>query len=250
LVGDGALEYALVLCSFHSITRLADLLGVKPEAPEPLRRIEALRRLVVRVGGLWLRIVGLAGPSYSKSYEQALEDIRPVFEETLARSPDDDFEALRSRPQILEAIQRLLEEQVHRSSLGRTALHRVHRIVEDSLLPVEDTPAMSALPQTDPISTFVELGTRYPYQTTAASVQALRETGLDDLGILDLAVAIGDANMWARLYRLLGLPPELYYLGDGPWQLLEGGDYTWHHPSCNDREGGLHAQTITQTSPL
>jgi hypothetical protein len=30
--------------------------------------------------------------------------------------------------------------------------------------------------------------------------------------LLDLAVAIADANQWARLYRLLGLPPELFYL--------------------------------------
>jgi len=139
LVGAGALDHALVLCSFHCITRLADLLGAKPEAPAPLRRVEALRRMVIRVGGLWLRFVGMAGQSYTNSYEQALEDIRPVFDQAHGRPPDDELESLRLRPQLVESIQRLLEEQIHRSSLPRETLSLVHRIVEEKLLPNDDS---------------------------------------------------------------------------------------------------------------
>ena len=40
----------------------------------------------------------------------------------------------------------------------------------------------------------------------------LRQKGYDDLGILDLAIAVADANLWARIYRLEGLKPELFYL--------------------------------------
>ena len=42
-------------------------------------------------------------------------------------------------------------------------------------------------------------------------IDALREDGYDDLGILDLAIAVADANMWARIYRLAGLKAELFY---------------------------------------
>jgi alkylhydroperoxidase family enzyme len=41
-------------------------------------------------------------------------------------------------------------------------------------------------------------------------IQALRTQGLDDLRILDLAIAVADANQWARLRRLVGLPPGLF----------------------------------------
>ena len=41
---------------------------------------------------------------------------------------------------------------------------------------------------------------------------ALQRAGYDDLGILDLAIAVSDANQWARTHRLLGLAPELFYV--------------------------------------
>jgi hypothetical protein len=211
LVGDGALEYVLVLCSFHCITRVADLLGAEPETPAPLRRLEALRLLTIHAAGLWLRFKGLAGESYTKDYEQAVQEIWPVFERAVGRPPADDFEALSSRPQLVEAVQLILEEQLYRSSLSESTLSRVHRIVEKQLLP--NDPTMTATQnRDDPIESFVVIGTRHPYRATVDSVHALRRAGLDDLAILDLALAIADANMWARYYRLLELSPELYYL--------------------------------------
>jgi hypothetical protein len=211
LVGDGALEYVLVLVSFHCITRVADLLGAKPEMPAPLRRFEPMRRMAMRAAGLWLRTIGMAGRSYLTDYEQAQANIRPIFEQAVGRTPSDDLKALSPRPQLIETLQLILEEQLERSSLPRSTLVRVHRIVEEQLLTKHDSPESNRL-QDDPIESFVAIGTRNPYRATAAMVDALRETGFDDLAILDLAVAVADANMWARLNRLLELPPEIYYL--------------------------------------
>ena len=66
----------------------------------------------------------------------------------------------------------------------------------------------------DPVEAFAFIGTRYAYRTTEAMIAALRERGYDDLGVLDLAIAVADANQWARLHRLLGLAPELFCLPD------------------------------------
>lgn len=211
LVGDGALEYVLVLCSFHCITRVADLVGAEPETPAPLRRFEAMRRIATRAVGLWLRNAGLAGHRYAKSYEQALADIRPFFEQAVGRSPAGDLEPLSTRPQLVEAVQLILEERLERSSLPTETLLRVHRIVEETL----ESGVEASIPDdslVDPIEAFAALGTRYPDRATENTVNALRKAGLDDLGILDLAVAIADSNMWARFHRLLGLSPNIYYL--------------------------------------
>ena len=41
---------------------------------------------------------------------------------------------------------------------------------------------------------------------------ATLERDYDMDGDLDLAIAVADANFWARIYRLAGLKPELFYL--------------------------------------
>jgi hypothetical protein len=64
----------------------------------------------------------------------------------------------------------------------------------------------------DPIEAFAFVGTRYAFRTTKQMIDGLRQKGYDDLGILDLAIAVADANLWARMYRLVGLKPELFYL--------------------------------------
>jgi hypothetical protein len=211
LVGDGALEYVLVLCSFHCITRIADLMGAEPDTPAPLRRFEPVRRLAIRAAGLWLRIVGTGGRNYCRSYQQAIEAVRPLFEQAAGQPPGDHLRALSPRPQLVEAVQLILEEQLERSSLPLSTLARVHRTVEDHLYSGNEERG-ATWNQNDPFEDFVATGTRYPHRTTAAVVDALRETGFDDLGVLDLAVAVADANMWARFHRLMGLPSELYYV--------------------------------------
>ena len=37
------------------------------------------------------------------------------------------------------------------------------------------------------------------------------EKGYDDIGILDLAIAVAEANQWARFHRFLDLDPGVFY---------------------------------------
>jgi alkylhydroperoxidase family enzyme len=55
------------------------------------------------------------------------------------------------------------------------------------------------------------VGTRYAHRTTKEMIDMLHQQGYDDLDILDLAIAVADANMWARIYRLFGLNANLLY---------------------------------------
>ena len=44
------------------------------------------------------------------------------------------------------------------------------------------------------------------------NVKTGKPNPVDTLEPENLAIAVADANMWARIYRLTGLKPELYYL--------------------------------------
>ena len=185
-----------------------------PEAlPESLRRFELVRRLGVRIAAWILGRMDLAIRNYPVTYDEALASLTPVFERAAGRAPGDDFAVLRSRPKVIEAIQLALEERVGRSSLDRETLARVHRTVEAALPSrVEDSEGFHSRPA-DPVEAFAFVGTRYAYRTTEDMIAALRRRGFDDLGILDVAIAVADANQWARLYRLTGLAPELFHVG-------------------------------------
>jgi hypothetical protein len=211
--GDGALDYVLVLGTFHFINRVADLLGVDPEAlPEPLRRFEVVRRIGVRMAALLIARMDLANRAYAPSWDAAWERASPLVERSLGRPAGEALAPLRARPKMLEVLALALSERDERGTLDRRTLARVHRTVEDALpRSLADSTGFHARPK-DPVEAFAFVGTRYPARTTAAMVDALRRDGRDDLGILDLAIAIADANSWARMYRLLELPPELLYV--------------------------------------
>ncbi len=214
LAGDGALDYALVIGVFHFINRIADLLGVDLELlPKPLRRFELLRRVAVRAGSWILSRMDLTNRPYRRSYEEAASSIAPLLERALGRCPTAELEPLRSRPQLIEGLQLALEERDRRSGLDRTLLATVHRAVEEALPASGADLSSFHPPNPDPVADFAFVGTRHAHRTTWARIDALRRAGYDDLGILDLATAVGDANLWARLYRLVGLPPSLFYLG-------------------------------------
>lgn len=213
LVGDGALDYTLSIGMFHYINRIADLLGLGSQVlPKALRRFELLRRLGVRLAAMLLARMDLANREYRFSYEQALDDLAPVFEQATGRRLTDEVAALRARPKLIEALRLTIEERDTRSTLRRETLATVHRVVEEALPASGDEAEGFDARPTDPIETFAFIGTRYAHRTTRRMVEALRSQGYDDLGILDLATAVADANHWARTHRLLGLAPELFYL--------------------------------------
>jgi alkylhydroperoxidase family enzyme len=207
--GDAALDYVLVLCAFHFINRIADLLAVPPEAlPRALRRFEPLRRLGVRVASLLLGRMDLANRPYPISFEEA----RRRFEGVRGRPVGDALDPLRPRPALVESLALAMEERRRVTSLDADTLVRVDRTVEAALpRSFGDATGFHARPA-DPVEAFAFVGTRYANRTTEAQIAALRRAGYDDLGILDLAIAVADANQWARMHRLAGVPAELLWL--------------------------------------
>ncbi len=207
VAGDDALDYLLVLCAFHFINRIADLLAVPPEVlPVALRRFEPLRRLGVRMASMLLRRMDLANRPDRTSFEDACTRVEAVVGRSVAAA----LEPLRPRPKVVESLALALEERDGASSLDSATLARVHRVVEAALpRSAGDAAGFHPRPE-DPLDAFAFVGTRYAPRTTPAMIAALRGTGYGDLGILDLAVAVADANQWARMHRLAGLPPDLF----------------------------------------
>jgi alkylhydroperoxidase family enzyme len=216
IVGDEALDYTLVVGNFHFINRMADLLDVPVEVlPKPLRRFEVLRRFSVRLASLLMARMDLANRTYTVSYKEALENIRPLLEHSLGSALDIELQPLKPRPKMIEALQLALEERDVRSSLDRETLAKIHRVVEEGLpANIIEAEGFHDRPK-DPVKCFAFVGTRYAYRTTTDMIEALRKEGYDDISILDLAIAVAEANQWARLCRLLNLNPKLYYLSPG-----------------------------------
>ena len=206
LVGPDAIDYAFVLASFHWINRIADLLNVASELPVP-RRFEPLRRLGTRVASIAMRAtMDLANRPYEKSYDQVLKEHHVVFERGLGHPPGDDFASVAERPKIIEATALMLEEQQRRTGLAPGIQRLAIEVTEASLPETADDVTGFHVRPGNPVEAFAFVGTRYASRTTKAMIDALRGVGYDDRGILDLAIAVADANLWARLRRLLALP--------------------------------------------
>jgi alkylhydroperoxidase family enzyme len=213
LSGDGALDYVQVIGLFHFINRIADLLHVSPEAlPESLRRFESIRRFGVRAGSFVVSRMDLDNRHYEISYKTALKNITPVFNQAMGKNSGDVLVSLKTRPQLIEAFQIMLEEREFRSSLDREVIRTIQRTVEAALPKnSEEAEGFHTRPQ-NPIEAFAFIGTRYAYRATKDLINTLKQEGFDDLGIMDMAIAVADANQWARTHRLVGLEPELFYL--------------------------------------
>jgi len=216
VVGDAAIDYTLVLGGFHFINRIADLLHVDSEAlPEGLRRFEIFRRFGVGIAARMFSRIDLANRRYTQSFEEMLAAWPRGATSAVSggASLASCLEPIRVRPKAGEILRLTLEERDSRSSLDRELLRRIHRGVE-AALPSRPDEAEGFHPRpADPIDAFVFVGTRYAARTTQRMIEALRKNGFDDVGILDLAIAVADANQWARTHRLLGLECGLFSLG-------------------------------------
>jgi len=213
IAGDDALVYAQVIGGFHFINRIADLLDVSPEAlPKPLRRFESIRRFGVKVGSYILSGMDLDNRPYDTPYEDAIKNITPVFEKAFGKPPEDELDHLRQRPHLVEAFQLALEERDGRSGLDREVIKKVQQAVEAALPKNRDEAEGFHTRPENPVEAFAFIGTRYAHRITGDLISALKTDGFDDTGIMDLAIAVADANQWARLHRLSGLKPELFYL--------------------------------------
>ena len=136
---------------------------------------------------------------------------RPVRPGTL--HPRGGGGPLAARPKLVEILALALEERDRHSGLDRATVARLHATVEAALPATADEAQGFHARPADPVAAFAFVGTRYAARTTADMITALRRAGYDDVAILDLAIAVADANQWARLHRLLGLPPALFTLG-------------------------------------
>ena len=136
-----------------------------------------------------------------------------LFRSRLARKKDacaveKELEPLRARPWLAELVRHSLEER-ERASLKEDEIARVYALVE-KFLPRSSAEAEGFhVRPGDAFEAFVFVGTRYASRTTAQMIAALREAGASELRILDLAHAVAEANQWARVRRLLGLPRDL-----------------------------------------
>jgi len=215
LVGDGATDYTIVLGAFEYINRIADLLHVDSEAlPESLRRFEFLRRVSVRVAGRMFGKMDLTNRAFEDTFEQARDKFAVAYREATGREVGDRLDPLRTRPQAVEILRLAVEERFERSTVDIDTLAAIHRGVEEAL-PARAEEATGFHPRpADPLGAFVFVGTRYAARTTPEMIDALREVGYDDLGILDLAHAVAEANQWARMRRLLDLDPAFFSLAE------------------------------------
>ena len=212
-VGDGALDYLYVLMSFHFINRIADLLHVAPEAiPESLRFVEPIRRMGVRVAA---RLIGgsmdLKNRTYESDYDREIEAIRPNLPADMQPHAEQLLSAFETRPKIVEALRLALQSRRVFVQSHPEAAVTVERTVRESLpATVEDAQGIHARPS-DAVAALSFVGTRYAQRTTAAMVDAVRAEGFGDQDVVELAVAIADANQWERCWRLAGLDAELYW---------------------------------------
>lgn len=212
LVGAATLDYIHVIETFHYFNRVAGMLGVASEAiPRPLRRFGFLRTGAVRLMGYVMKRGDHNNRDYDLSFEQALNDIRPIFVRATGKEPAAELEVLRDCPRLVEIIRMHLEERDTRSSLDRDTMARIHSTVEAALEERTDGRSRSPDQSGDLVDEFAHVGTLSAWRTTGEMIDALKREGYDDLGILDLAIAVADAAKWAMTHRLLDLDPDLLY---------------------------------------
>lgn len=216
LVGAATLDYVHVIETYHYYNRVAGMLGVASEMiPRTLRRFGFLRTGAVRLAAYVMKRGDHSIRDYEVSFEQALNDIRPVFVRATGKEPKTELEPLRNRPKLVESMRMHLEERDTRSSLDRDTMARIHSTVEAALEERTDGRSGSFDHPRDPVEELAYVGTLFAYRTTAGMIDTLRREGYDDLGILDLAIAVADAAKWAITHRLLDLDPGLLYCGTG-----------------------------------
>ncbi len=213
LVGEGYLDYVHIIESFHYINRIAGLLNVSPEIlPRALRRFDILKESTIHLSSHYLAKGNLANREYGKSYDEAINDVEPIFKRATGKEPYDELSPLRTSPKLVEVIQMHLEERDTRSCLDRDTRARIQNTVEEALHTSAEKHEVRHKFQRNPIENFAYIGTRFAYRTTRDMIDALKREGYDDIGILDLATAVADSNKWARTYRLLNLDPNLLYV--------------------------------------
>src|SRR5262245_54633423 len=107
-----------VMIAFNFITRVVNALGVEPEIPGWMRRVEPLRRLGLRMMGLFFRLfVDLTGkPAHGPTPSEHLAALRNLFIDLRLGGLLAWVERLSFAPPLLAALREFLEALVRRDA--------------------------------------------------------------------------------------------------------------------------------------
>lgn len=221
-------DAAGVMIAFNFSTRVANSLGVKPEIPAWMRRVEPLRRLGLRAIAFFcrrfvdLRRKRLAGPTPSEN----LAALRTLFGDLRLGDLPPWVERLSLAPPLLATLRELLEALVRRDkgtgaigldadrfrAIGRAVLQAIPNAETLGRL-ADDWPSASEADEdagrTALIARFARDVASRSYTITQERIDELRAAELDDAEILDMAVTTALWSAAARLEVLTGCLPDL-----------------------------------------
>jgi alkylhydroperoxidase family enzyme len=216
-----------VIFAFNFITRVANALGVEPEMPGWVRRVEPLRQLGLRTMALFFRLFvdldrkRVHGPTPSEH----LTVLRTLFSELRLGELPGWVERLSFAPPLLAAIREFLEVLVRRDAangyfgldaiqfmgIGRTVLQSIPNAGTLAILADNWQPARAEADakRTALITRFANDVALRSYTLTRDRIDELRAANLDDAEVLDVVVTTALWCAAARLEVLTGCLPAL-----------------------------------------
>ncbi len=227
-----------VMIAFNFITRVANALGVEPEIPGWMRRIEPLRQLGLRAMGLFFRFFvnldpkGVHGPTRSEH----LAALRTLFIDLRLGDLPAWVERLSFAPPLLAALREFLEALLRRDAtpgtivldvnqfmaIGRTVLRSIPNAETLTELADNWKPAPRAEiddARTALITKFANDVALRSYTLTPERIDELRAANLDDAEVLDVVVTTA---LWCAAARLEVLTSCLPNLDLGAETAIEG----------------------------
>jgi alkylhydroperoxidase family enzyme len=217
-----------VMIAFNFITRVANALGVEPEIPRWMRRIEPLRQLGLRTMALFFRLFvdldpkGVHGPTPS----QHLAALRTLFIDLRLGDLPAWVERLSFAPPLLAALREFLEALVRRDAvpgcigldlnqfmaIGQTVLQSIPNaktlaVLADNWQPLPGDKADAK--RTALITRFANDVALRSYTLTRERADELRAANLDDADVLDVVVTTALWSAAARIEVLTACLPAL-----------------------------------------
>jgi alkylhydroperoxidase family enzyme len=231
------LDAVAVMITFNFITRVANALGVEPEIPAWMRRIEPLRRLGLRAMAFFFKMFVDLGPKRVEgpTPSEHLAALRTLFIDLRLGDLPAWLQRLSCAPPLLAALRELLESLVRRNTttgtigldanqfmaIGRTVLRSIPNAetlttIADNWQPEPDAGAddgRAAL-----IGRFAKDVALRSYTLTRERVDELRAAGLGDAEVLDVVVSAALWGAAARIEVLTSCLPALEAGDENAWQ--------------------------------
>ncbi|MBX9625516.1 MAG: hypothetical protein K2X82_17045 [Gemmataceae bacterium] len=217
-----------VMITFNFITRVVSALGVEPEIPGWMSRVEPLRRLGLRAMAFFFRWFvdlgrkGVHGPPPSEH----LAALRTLFTDLRLGDLPAWLNRLSVAPPLLAALRELLESLLRRDkatgaigldanqfmAIGRTVLQSIPNAETLTTLADDWQPTTAVevdAERTALVTRFAKDVASRSYTLTQERVDELRAAGLDDAEVLDVAVTAALWGAAARIEVLTGCLPAL-----------------------------------------